>query len=58
MTKKDFELIADAISATQGFFAGGVDDFVNHLVDSLIVRLANNNPRFDSEKFRKACQVK
>lgn len=61
MTRKDFQLIADAIAGMQDKYAG--DDwtingamypFASQLADAL----AGTNPRFNRETFLKACGVK
>ena len=58
MTKKDFELIAEAINRSYRANADIVN-CVNFLQDSVIpefiILLAGSNPRFDTEKFKKAC---
>jgi hypothetical protein len=60
MTRKDFELIAQAIAGMQDKYTG--DDwtingamypFARQLADAL----ESSNPRFDSERFLKACGV-
>lgn len=53
MTKKDYQLIADAVR--QMFSLGD-----NHLyvADMLAVKLAQDNPKFDRDKFLTACGVK
>ena len=60
MTKKDFELIAEAIAGMQDKYDGqdwsingAMYPFARQLADAL----EKSNPRFDSEKFLKACGV-
>lgn len=58
MTKKDFELIADAIAMARNANSNDNDnwqDALNVAVTCLCNRLENDNPRFDREKFRAAC---
>jgi hypothetical protein len=61
MTRKDFQLIADAIAGMHdkhpgvGYTVNGAMYlFAQHLADAL----ATTNERFDREKFLKACGVK
>ena len=49
MTKKDYELIAEAIRQSNNM---KVD-----VVDNLVRAFANDNPRFDRTKFYNACGV-
>lgn len=60
MTKKDFELIAQAIAEMKDKYTGAdwsingaMYPFARQMADAL----ENSNPRFDSEKFLKACGV-
>jgi len=60
MTRKDFELIAGAIAGMQDKYTGedwsingAMYPFARQLADAL----EKSNPRFDSEKFLKACGV-
>lgn len=50
MTKKDYKLIAEVIYVTieKG---GGIPE----LIEELCVNLEVENPKFDGEKFKKAC---
>jgi urease gamma subunit len=60
MTRKDYELIADAISGTIAEYARqgeDVADVMRELAENLATELETDNPRFDREKFRKACGV-
>lgn len=60
MTRKDYELIADAISGTILEYARqgeDVADVMRELAENLATELEMDNPRFDREKFRKACGV-
>ena len=59
MTRKDYELIAGVISMTAREFRG-VEDGTNACRDIatfLASRLENDNPRFDRDRFLKACGV-
>ena len=63
MTKKDYELIAKAVKASwtpntisdpnKALFNNGVEVTASYLVQVLQAE----NPRFDSERFRKACGI-
>jgi hypothetical protein len=57
MTKKDYELIAGSIkfSRTSGILTTEADEAMQILADDLSIQLANENPRFDRDKFLKAC---
>jgi len=67
MTRKDYELIAKAILQTREFYEKGIPDnymvgqvFQNASTCSRIVANLSNamrieNPRFDVDKFLKAC---
>ena len=46
MTKKDYELVADAIMNSIG---------IDELVNELCLRFKRDNPAFKPDKFRKAC---
>ena len=57
MTRKDYVLIAEAIKDTREEYAL-TDSAVNTLSALVAVissRLENENPRFDVERFEKAC---
>jgi hypothetical protein len=51
MTKKDFELIAGCIIACKK--AGLITS--DSIADYFAIELANKNPRFNKEKFLRAC---
>ena len=53
MTKKDYELIATAIAQS------GVVDIVSkgRIAASLAAALADQNPRFDADKFMEWCMA-
>ena len=67
MSRKDYEMIAEAISQTREFYEKGIPE--NYMVSQvlqnastcarLIANLSNkmriDNPRFDVDKFLKAC---
>ena len=58
MTKKDYELIADAISGTIAEAARGGEDItaiMYDLAENLSVGLEMDNPKFDFGTFLKAC---
>lgn len=55
MTRRDFQLIADAVNAAQygvPFFQG-----VRAVAHELADRLATTNPHFDRERFLAACKL-
>lgn len=56
MTKKDFETIAKII-ASMPSFAASLRDQKNSTARQFADALANENPRFDRERFLKACGV-
>jgi hypothetical protein len=60
MTRKDYELIADAIAETPttDSVTVGFSDKIEFetLIANLCERLAADNPRFDSERFEQACR--
>jgi len=54
MTKKDYVMIARIINfATDAEHEALVSK--DSLVDQLVVSLTEDNPRFDAERFRRAC---
>jgi hypothetical protein len=60
MTRKDYELIADAISGTIAEYARQGEDIsevMRELAENLATGLESENPRFNRELFRKACGV-
>ena len=63
MTKKDFEFIAvgfcNALTQHQHHFDSNQAEYFGWLsaVESMCGRLAMHNPRFDAEKFLRACGV-
>jgi hypothetical protein len=60
MTKKDYELIADAISGTiREYHRSGLDttEIFYDLIENLSSGLEMDNARFNRETFRKACLV-
>ena len=59
MTKKDYELIAEAIKTSRKVTQGeSVLVSVAHLANTLATDLEIENPRFNREIFLKACGVK
>ena len=53
MTRKDFQLIADVLSATRTSPANRM--VVKELAVTFASELAKTNPRFNKERFVKAC---
>ena len=58
MTRKDYQLIASAISELASDFGKGEVVAINLVADTLADALAQENPRFDRAKFLTACGVK
>lgn len=64
MSKKDYELIADTFKQSLSDLlyapvnAGEVVRSLEVTAGVLSVKLANENPRFDKQKFLKACGLK
>lgn len=56
MTRKDFQLIADVLKGHQD--GGAHDVVIRGLALSFAIELAKTNPRFDKQRFVKACSVK
>lgn len=54
MTRKDFQLIADAISELNNYDG---DDAYSYIANVFADRLADTNPRFDRNRFLEACGV-
>lgn len=53
MSRKDYELIAQVISGLKNRV---VDDMaLNAIVSNFIEELEDDNPRFDAQRFAKAC---
>lgn len=64
MTRKDYELIAFAIKDAQPMALEFINDpmamyekALYHAASSLAFHLSETNPRFDQERFMKACGV-
>lgn len=68
MTRKDYILIAKAISAAldyldDGIREGGIDiaddahGSISIVIDQLAIALAADNPRFHADRFRLACKT-
>ena len=55
MTRKDFEALAAVIKAGR---TGDNDDYADKTARSTADMLATTNPRFDRDRFLKACGVK
>lgn len=58
MTKKDYIIIAEAIAKTKDMVARVPGHYRARIAVSLAEALRADNPRFDEEKFFKACGVK
>jgi hypothetical protein len=60
MTKKDYCLIATAINRAR-WNVSQCNQTSTESIDTLVVYLAamlkQDNPRFDEDKFKKACQI-
>ena len=58
-TRRHYTAIADALSGVRdGFDEGGACQFgVECTADALAALFAEDNPRFDNERFRAACGV-
>jgi hypothetical protein len=57
MTKKDYILISKAINEAGIMTAGGDSaSVIRAVVDNIADVLAKQNPRFDRERFVRACQ--
>jgi len=66
MTKKDYELIAEAIEQCAWFYGCGLplvadlrtpEEVLLGVTMELVERLAADNPRFDEQRFMAACGV-
>ena len=65
MTRKDFAKLAAVVREGYGFAASGTGNFdkrykpdaVRFVEDKLVQVLANDNPRFDVQRFRAACAI-
>ena len=58
MTKKDYELIAEAVNEVIMSEANEIQDQTStqmYFIEPFAERLARENPRFNREKFVKAC---
>lgn len=62
MTRKDYQLIAETIRAVyeshrHSWHNAPTDrqDAIRQVANSLVCRLVDDNPRFDEDKFLKAC---
>lgn len=62
MTKKDYEMVADAICQTKANFPRDCDEefspkaIFEDLVGQLCREFKKDNMKFDSDKFRRACE--
>lgn len=58
MTRKDFQLIADALRVAREYEPTGSPEAILALVaDVFADKLAGTNPNFDRARFLKACEV-
>lgn len=61
MTRKDYQLIANTLAAERAYHADLGQAYAAETVESVAARLADeladDNPRFDRERFLKACGV-
>ena len=57
MNKKDYEQLARAIRCARYSYRASETEPIEAVVNYLITELADDNPRFDKEKFVKACQI-
>lgn len=55
MTRKDYVLIAAAIKSQLGFVPHERDLTIEAVAKAIAAALAQDNPRFDRERFMKAC---
>lgn len=64
MTRKDFELIAATIREVREFFEDRYDGdirmryIMDTITGTLAGKLKTTNPRFDSERFMRACATR
>lgn len=58
MTRKDYQLIADIFANIVEDFGQGEPVQPSLIAEELSDALAKDNPRFDRERFLKACGVK
>lgn len=58
MTRKDYVLIAQAISDQQHWLTAEERQPITGLIYTLASALARDNPRFDRSKFIAACEPK
>jgi hypothetical protein len=57
MSKKDYELIVKAIRQARDRSFGGSERIgIIQVVNQLVPLLKADNPNFDADKFRKACE--
>ena len=57
MTRKDFELIADALAAARPRPDNVLVHEHNYIAKQLAAKLRSTNPNFDSARFLRACGV-
>lgn len=56
MTKKDYELIAEAINSTVSHYhPWAISNVMNEALEALCEALKLDNPNFDRDKFMTAC---
>jgi hypothetical protein len=59
MTKRNFELIASVLRSARGDIADGLpaEVVVGRIADNFADELQGTNPRFDRDRFLRACGV-
>ena len=57
MTRKDYQLIAEALARVQRLYGRSKSEIWNTIVYEFCVVLANENPNFNKAKFLKACEL-
>jgi hypothetical protein len=60
MTKKDYQLIADALKLARSYYGEGDGAYLAGITTAsltLATALRDTNPRFDSDRFLEACGV-
>jgi hypothetical protein len=54
MTKKDFELIAEAIATVEGDYKGMYRELIGEIVSEIADAIEKNHPRFNRARFEAA----
>ncbi|MFW5793596.1 MAG: hypothetical protein ACOCWC_04880 [Bacteroidota bacterium] len=55
-TKKDFEMVADAIKTARNLDVESPEEVINWFAGYFADKFRKSNPSFDTEKFINACQ--